>query len=30
MWPSYLMHGSGGSVNQSDERIVLSFNTYWK
>ncbi len=30
MWPSYLMHGSGGSINQSDERIVLSFNTYWK
>ena len=30
MWPSYLMNGSGGSVNQSDERIVLSFNTYWK
>ena len=30
MWPSYLMHGSGPSINQSDERIVLSFNTYWK
>ena len=30
MWPSYLMHGSGASINQSDERIVLSFNTYWK
>ena len=29
-WPSYLMHGSGASINQSEERIVLSFNTYWK
>ena len=30
MWPSYLMHGSGDSINKSKERIVLSFNTYWK
>jgi len=30
MWPSYLMHGSGPSINQSDERIVFGFNTYWK
>ena len=30
MWPSFLMHGSGDSINKSKERIVLSFNTYWK
>ena len=30
MWPSYLRHGSGDSINKSKERIVLSFNTYWK
>ena len=30
MWPSYLRHGSGDSINKSAERIVLSFNTYWK
>jgi len=30
MWPSYLMHGSGDSVNKSAERIVLSFNTFFK
>jgi len=30
MWPSFLMHGSGDSINKSKERTVLSFNTYWK
>ena len=28
MWPSYLMHGSGDSVNKSKDRAVLSFNTW--
>ena len=30
LWPSYLMHGSGDSINKSSERIVLSFNTFFK
>ena len=30
MWPSFLMHGSGTSINESEERIVLGFNSYWK
>ena len=30
MWPSYLMHGSGDSVNESKDRAVLSFNTWAK
>ena len=30
MWPSYLMHGSGDSVNKSKDRAVLSFNTWAK
>ena len=29
-WPSFLMHGSGTSINDSEERIVLGFNSYWK
>ena len=28
MWPSFLMHGSGDSVNKSKNRAVLSFNTF--
>lgn len=27
MWPSWLMHGSNNEINNSDERIVISFNT---
>ena len=27
LFPSWLVHGSGGEKNLSDERIVLSFNT---
>jgi hypothetical protein len=30
MWPSFLMHGSGTTINKSEERIILGFNTYWK
>tara|TARA_B100000427_G_scaffold193018_1_gene160464 strand:- start:378 stop:911 length:534 start_codon:yes stop_codon:yes gene_type:complete len=30
MWPSWLMHGSGNMENKSTERIVLSFNTFFK
>jgi hypothetical protein len=30
MWPSQLMHGSGVSINKSIERIVVSFNTFFK
>lgn len=30
MWPSWLLHGSGGTENKSDERIVLSFNTFYQ
>ena len=30
MWPSWLKHGSGQSTNKSSERIVLSFNTFFK
>ena len=30
MWPSYLMHGSGDSINKSKDRAVLSFNTWGK
>ena len=29
MWPSFLMHGSGNTINKSKERIILGFNTYW-
>lgn len=27
MWPSWLMHGSNSEINNSDERVVISFNT---
>ena len=30
MWPSWLAHGSGGEKNMSAERIVVSFNTYFR
>ena len=30
MWPSWLKHGSGQTLNKSNERIVLSFNTSFK
>ena len=30
MWPSWLKHGSGQTLNKSSERIVLSFNTSFK
>ena len=30
MWASWLKHGSGQSTNKSSERIVLSFNTFFK
>ena len=29
MWPSFLMHGSGATINKSKERIILGFNSYW-
>ena len=29
MWPSFLMHGSGDSINKSKERIIIGFNSYW-
>ena len=29
MWPSFLMHGSGDTINKSKERIILGFNSYW-
>ena len=30
MWPSWLAHGSGNDTNMSTERIVVSFNTYYR
>lgn len=30
MWPSWMLHGSDTDINNSDERIVISFNTYYK
>jgi len=30
MWPSWLAHGSGDDTNMSKERIVVSFNTYFR
>ena len=30
MWPSWMLHGSDTDFNNSDERIVISFNTYIK
>ena len=30
MWPSWLAHGSGEDTNTSTERIVVSFNTYFR
>lgn len=27
MWPSWLMHGSNNEINNSGERVVISFNT---
>ena len=30
MWPSWLAHGSGDDRNMSTERIVVSFNTYFR
>ena len=30
MWPSWLAHGSGDDTNMSTERIVVSFNTYYR
>ena len=30
MWPSWLAHGSGNDTNMSTERIVVSFNTYFR
>ena len=29
MWPSFLMHGSGDTINKSKERIIIGFNSYW-
>ena len=29
MWPSFLMHGSGETINKSKERIIIGFNSYW-
>ena len=29
MWPSFLMHGSGNTINKSKERIIIGFNSYW-
>ena len=29
MWPSFLMHGSGRTINKSKERIIIGFNSYW-
>ena len=29
MWPSFLMHGSGATINKSKERIILGFNSFW-
>ena len=29
LFPSWLAHSSGGEENQSEERIILSFNTYY-
>ena len=26
---SFLMHGSGNTINKSKERIIIGFNTYW-
>ena len=30
MWPSWLAHGSGEDKNMSTERVVVSFNTYFR
>ena len=30
MWPSWLIHGSGNDKNMSTERIVVSFNTFFR
>ena len=30
MWPSFLMHGSGRTINERDERIIIGFNTFFK
>ena len=29
MWPGWLLHGSGTDKNQSKERIIVSFNTFF-
>ena len=29
MWPGWLLHGSGTEKNQSKERIIVSFNTFF-
>ena len=29
MWPSWLAHGSGRTINKSKERIIIGFNSYW-
>ena len=29
MWPIFLMHGSGDTINKSKERIIIGFNSYW-
>ena len=28
MWPSFLMHVSGDTINKSKERIIIGFNSY--
>lgn len=30
LFPGWLSHGSRGEVNKSNERVVLSFNTWWR
>ena len=29
MWPGWLLHGSGTEKNQSKDRIIISFNTFF-
>ena len=29
MWPGWLLHGSGTEKNQSEDRIIISFNTFF-
>jgi len=30
MWPSWMLHGSHTDINNSEERIAISFNTFYR